>query len=349
VSLADAAPLRRRVDWTALVLPGLAVLTVATALAHAALGAVKVPPLHVLAVTADLAGIDLGIPIEAREHAIVAALRLPRTVLALLVGAALGLGGALMQGLFRNPLADPGLIGVSSGAALGAVGVIVFGHGLGGPWTMTGTAFALALLVAMVVRRVALTDGETSVATMLFAGIAINALAGALTGLLITMSDDRQLRDIVFWTMGSLGGAGWSTVGTILPFVAAALLLVPFLAQALDGFVLGERVAGHLGVDTERIKRRVVLLVGAAVAMCGVIGFVGLVVPHLMRLMAGPMHRRLLPGAALLGAALLTLADLAARTLAAPAELPIGLVTSALGAPFFLALLLKQRRGGNLG
>jgi iron complex transport system permease protein len=290
VSLTDAPVLRRRLDGAALMLPGLAALVVVAALAHAALGAVKVPPLHVLAVAADLAGIDLGVPVEAREHAIVAALRLPRT--------------------------------------------------------------ALALLVALAVRRAAISDGETSVATMLLAGIAVNALASALTGLLITMSDDRQLRDIVFWTMGSLGGAGWPTVAAILPFVAAALILGPMLAPALDAFVLGERVAGHLGVDAERVKRRVVLLVaatvGASVAMCGVIGFVGLVVPHLVRLLGGPMHRRVLPGAALLGAALLTLADLAARTLAAPAELPIGLVTSAIGAPFFLALLLKQRRAGNL-
>jgi iron complex transport system permease protein len=352
VSLTDAPVLRRRLDGAALMLPGLAALVVVAALAHAALGAVKVPPLHVLAVAADLAGIDLGVPVEAREHAIVAALRLPRTALALLVGAALGIGGALMQGLFRNPLADPGLVGISSGAALGAVAVIVLGHGIGGAWTLTGTAFALALLVTLAVRRAAISDGETSVATMLLAGIAVNALASALTGLLITMSDDRQLRDIVFWTMGSLGGAGWPTVAAILPFVAAALILGPMLAPALDAFVLGERVAGHLGVDAERVKRRVVLLVaatvGASVAMCGVIGFVGLVVPHLVRLLGGPMHRRVLPGAALLGAALLTLADLAARTLAAPAELPIGLVTSAIGAPFFLALLLKQRRAGNL-
>jgi len=185
------------------------------------------------------------------------------------------------------------------------------------------------------------------VATMLLAGIAINALAGAGTGLMIFLADDQQLRDVTFWTLGSLGGATWTVVGAVLPFLLIALVATPYLARALNAMLLGEAEARHLGVNTQRVKRLVIVLaalaVGAAVAVSGVIGFIGLVVPHLLRLAAGPDHRLLLPGSALLGGALLVLADLLARTVVAPAELPLGILTALVGGPFFLWLLLQRR------
>jgi iron complex transport system permease protein len=185
---------------------------------------------------------------------------------------------------------------------------------------------------------------------MLLAGIAVNAIAFALIGVLIYASDDRQLRDITFWTMGSLGGARWVSVFVLAPLALVPLLLGRRLARALNALMLGEREAGHLGIDVERVKRLatigVAVAVGGAVAVSGIIGFVGLVVPHLVRLMAGPDHRMLLPASALLGGALMLAADLAARTAVAPAELPVGLVTSLIGAPFFIWLLLSRGRRG---
>jgi iron complex transport system permease protein len=187
---------------------------------------------------------------------------------------------------------------------------------------------------------------------MLLAGIALNAFMGAGTGLLTFVANDAQLRNITFWSLGSLGGATWRTVAVAGPFVATAVLLLPRLSRALNALALGEAEAGHLGVDVERTRRTIVVLsalgVGSAVALAGVIGFIGLVVPHLLRLLVGPDHRVVVPGAALLGASLLLGADLVARTLVAPAELPIGIVTAVLGAPFFLWLLLRDRRANTL-
>ena len=277
-------------------------------------------------------------------------------LLSVVVGAGLAVSGAVMQGLFRNPLADPGLVGVSSGAALGAATAIVLGAALGapaagalGPFLVAAAAFAGGLATTFVVYRIATARGRTSVTTMLLAGIAINALCGAGVGVLVLFADDGQLRDLTFWTLGSLGGATWAALGVAAPLVGAAVVASPWLARALDALLLGEAEARHLGIRTDRVTAVAVTLsalaVAAATAVAGLIGFVGLVAPHLVRLLLGPGHRALLPGSALAGAALLVLADLAARTVLAPAEVPIGIVTAVAGAPFFLALLLRSEGG----
>jgi iron complex transport system permease protein len=254
----------------------------------------------------------------------------------------------LLQGVFRNPLADPGLIGVSSGAALGAVMVIFLGAATLGIFTLPVVAFSSGAATTFLVYRLSQREGRTDVVTMLLIGLAVNALAGATTGVLIYLADDPQLRSIVFWTMGGLGGALWETVLGGAPFIIIALCATPWLSRALNLFALGETEARHLGIEIEWVKRMAVLLAalatGAAVALAGPIGFIGLIVPHIIRLLAGPDHRRLLPACALGGAILLVLADLLARTIAAPAEVPVGLITAFVGGPFFLTLILQARR-----
>jgi heme transport system permease protein len=286
----------------------------------------------------------------AKDSLILWSIRLPRIVLALSVGALLATGGAIMQGLFRNPLADPGLVGVSAGAALAAAATIVVGDRIAGSVPFAAlpvAAFVGGLVTTAVLYRLSTREGRTSIATLLLAGLALSALAGAGTGLLVFLADDRQLRDITFWTLGSLAGATWPKVWAIAPFVTALLLAMAFMARGLDLLVLGEAEAFHMGIAVERLKRTAIVLValatGAAVSVSGVIGFVGIVVPHLMRLLIGPGHRFLLPATACFGALVLLAADTLARTLAAPAELPVGIVTAILGAPFFLFLLLRQR------
>ncbi|MCY1347124.1 Hemin transport system permease protein HmuU [compost metagenome] len=258
-----------------------------------------------------------------------------------------------MQGLFRNPLADPGLVGVSSGAALGAAFAIVGAALLGGvpdalsPYLLSICAFGGGLTVTALVYRLGRRDGQTNVATMLLAGIALTALAGAIIGLFTYLADDATLRTLTFWNLGSLNGASYSRLWPLLIVTAGVALWLPRRAKALNALLLGESEARHLGFEVERLKRELVLCtalgVGAAVAAAGLIGFIGLVVPHLVRLLAGPDHRVLLPASALAGASLLLFADLAARLLLAPAELPIGIVTALIGAPFFIYLLVRGR------
>ncbi|MEL6919535.1 MAG: iron ABC transporter permease [Pseudomonadota bacterium] len=281
-------------------------------------------------------------------------IRAPRLILGLLVGAALAVGGAVMQGLFRNPLADPGLVGVSAGAGLGAITAIVLA-GLAPLWlaSMAGdqlvpvAAFFGGWASTLVLYRVSTRRGRTSVATMLLAGIALGALAGALSGILVYVADDRQLRDLTFWGLGSLGGASWIKVMTAGPIIALSLFAACALGRGLNGLALGEATAAHIGLNVQWVKNMAILTVaaatGAAVAVSGAIGFIGIVVPHLLRLATGPDHRPLLINAGLLGALLLVLSDVIARVIIAPAELPIGIVTAVLGAPVFLWILLRQR------
>ena len=296
----------------------------------------------------------LGEPISTREAVILFDIRLPRLAMGLLVGAALAVSGAVMQGLFRNPLADPGLVGVSAGAGLGAIGAIVLGgllpaaiQGHLGYYLVPVAAFAGGWLTTILLYHLATSRGRTSVAVMLLGGIAISALAGALSGILVYMADDAQLRDLTFWGLGSLAGATWDKVLVAGPVIAGALAAAPFLARSLNALALGEAPAAHLGIPVQRMKALAILVVaaavGAAVAVSGGIGFVGIVVPHLLRLVVGPDHRFLLPNAALLGATLLVGADMISRTVIAPAELPIGIVTATLGGPFFLWILLRNR------
>lgn len=284
------------------------------------------------------------------EQLIFLNIRLPRLLLGLEAGAALGMSGALMQGMFRNPLADPGLIGVSSGAALAAGITIVMGalwfpdlpRSLGS-WTLVLMAFIGGLTVTAVIYMLSQSESGTRVGLMLLAGIAINALAGAGLGLLNFMATDEQLRNIQFWLLGSLGGARWSAVALVGGIVFVATCLGLALARPLNAIALGEAQAALLGVNVERVKRSAVLVaalaVGAVTATTGIIGFIGLIAPHCIRLVAGPDHRVVLPGSALLGAALVLLADSVARTVMKPAELPLGVLTAFVGVPFFLVLL----------
>jgi iron complex transport system permease protein len=295
-----------------------------------------------------------GDAVSARDRIIIQDIRLPRILLGTLVGASLAVSGAVMQGLFRNPLADPGLIGVSAGAGLGAIVVIVLGATVLGPvlaplgiYALPLAAFFGGLVTTFILYRVATRRGQTSIATMLLAGIALAAMTGAFSGVLIYLADDRQLRDLTFWGLGSLAGATWQKIGAAAPIMVVALAATPFLARGLNALALGEATAGHLGVPVQRLKYvsivAVSAAVGASVAVSGGIGFIGIVVPHLLRLLIGPDNRYLLPASALLGASALLVADAISRTIVAPAELPIGIVTAAVGGPFFLWILLRRR------
>lgn len=302
----------------------------------------------------DVSGALIGLHEDPVARMVVLEVRLPRLLLGLLVGAVLAVSGCLLQGLFRNPLADPGLIGVSAGAALAAISVIVLGgtwfgawlH-LAGRWAVPLAAFVGGSGTVFLAWRIARRAGHTSVATLLLAGIAINAIAGAATGLLTFYASDEELRSLTFWTMGSLGHASWADLAVAGPWLLLALLAAPLLARPLDAFLLGESVVGHLGYPADRIKRLAVLVaglgVGAAVAVSGLIGFVGLVVPHLVRQVLGASHRVVIPVSALLGGGLLVAADCVARVVVAPAELPIGLMMALIGGPAFLILLLRMR------
>jgi iron complex transport system permease protein len=289
--------------------------------------------------------------VNLRDLAIVWSVRLPRTLLAILVGGALAFSGALMQGLFRNPLADPGLIGVSAGATFTAITAIVLGEALLGAaaiiYVLPVGAFLGGLIATITLYLIATRRGRTSVATMLLGGIAIAALMMAASGILIFMSNDQQLRELTFWSLGSLGGASWQKIIAILPFIALGLTLALGFSGGFNALALGEAEARHLGIPVQLLKRvaiiAVALLTGTAVAVSGSIGFIGIIVPHLLRLAIGPDHRYLLPVSILFGAVLLTAADMVARTIVAPAELPIGIVTAILGAPFFLWILLRNR------
>jgi len=327
-------------------------LLLASAFLSVGLGAFSISPGQVLGILAHQVGIDAFTSFEPRHENVLIGIRLPRALLAIVVGAGLALAGAALQGLFRNPLADPGLVGVSSGAALSAAATIVLGGGViaalphaFGLFALPVAAFLGSLATTFLIWRIARSGGRVQVATLLLAGIAINALSGSGTGLLTLVASDPQLRSLTFWSMGSLNGASWSLLLSVLPFVGVAAVGLPRLARSLNALLLGESEAGHLGVRIERVKRQVVILaalaVGASVAVSGMIGFIGLVAPHLARLLLGPDHRSLLPGSALLGGLLLSLSDLVARTAIAPAEIPVGILTSLLGAPFFLWLLLR--------
>lgn len=329
-------------------IPALTIALIAAFVVSVGRGAVPISPAQVAAILLDKAGLALGVDYSAQQQAVLWNIRLPRAVLAMLVGGALAASGATLQGIFRNPLTDPGLIGVSSGAALGAVGSIVLGISFLGVATLPLAAFLGGLLATLCVYFMARRGGRTEVVTLLLTGIALNAIAGAATGFLLFIATDAQLRSVVFWSLGSLGGATWRNLSVVAPLILVGLLLLPRWGRELNLLTLGEREARHLGVETERVRLVLIvltaLITGAAVAVCGTIGFVGLVVPHLIRLLAGPDHRVLVPASALGGALLVTIADLVARTVAAPLEVPLGVITALAGGPFFLWLLHRTRR-----
>ncbi|WP_425313781.1 FecCD family ABC transporter permease [Pseudovibrio exalbescens] len=337
--------------WKSICLPSLAVVFAVVMILSVAIGPTSV---SFGALGRWLVSFVGGEALSLRDQVVLFDIRMPRTVLGALIGASLGVAGAMMQGLFRNPLADPGLIGVASGSSLAAVSVIVLASHLpvalavhAGTYLLPLAAFFGGLVTTLVLYKVSTRGGETSIATMLLAGIALGALTGAVTGLLIFKSDDAQLRDFTFWSMGSLGAATWQRVLSILPFVLALLFSIPFLSKGLNALLLGEAEAFHMGFNTQKLKRILIIVVaaatGAAVSAAGAIGFVGIVVPHLLRLLIGPDHRLLLPCCALLGAALLVAADMVSRSIVAPAELPIGIIMAVIGAPVFLSILLGRR------
>ena len=319
------------------------------------LGAMEIPLTEVLLILVKKLGLFSSSQTDPTFEGVISVIRLPRVVLGMLVGAALGISGAAVQGIFRNPLAEPGLIGISAGASLFAVVIIaievavltglshIFGY-----YLLAFGAFLGAGIAAIVVYQLSKTNGRPNVATMLLAGIAINALAGALTGLVTYLADEQQLRTITFWMLGSLSGATWDMVSTLLPFVLIPVLALPFLGKSLNAFALGETQADQLGMHTSRVKLQTVVLstmaVGASVAVSGIIGFVGLLVPHTVRLLGGVDNRYVLPASALFGALILTTADTLSRVIAAPIELPIGVVTSLLGTPMFLYILFRDKK-----
>ncbi|MEU3878576.1 FecCD family ABC transporter permease [Streptomyces californicus] len=342
-----AAPAASRRSRTFLLTLGLTVALVVGCLLSAAIGAYNIPLGDVLSSVQHRIGLG-GQALDRVGESVLWNVRFPRVVLALLVGASLGCAGALMQGVFGNPLAEPGVIGISAGAAVGAVASIALGLSFFGNWTITVCAFVAGLATVLLVYALSRSGGRTEVVTLILTGIAVNAFAGALIGLFIFFADNAQITQITFWQLGSLSQATWPKVLAVLPCAVAGLLIAPFYARKLDLLALGERPARHLGVDVERLRIVLVLVVAlltaAAVAVAGIISFVGLLVPHLLRMANGPGHRFLVPASALGGGVILVAGDLAARTVAAPAELPLGVLTALFGSPFFFWLLRRTRR-----
>jgi iron complex transport system permease protein len=318
-------------------------------------GAMDIPIKQVIWSVLDILGIYHSDQLDDQYKGVLSIVRIPRVLMGILVGAALGISGAAIQGVFRNPLAEPGLIGISAGASLMSALVIMLETTLfAGMSLMVGyyllpvSAFIGAAVASILVYNISKTNGKPNIATMLLAGIAINALAGALTGLISFMADDQQLRNITFWMLGSLAGATQETLLVVAPFILIPVFILPFQGKMLNAFVLGESQAEQLGMRPSVIKRRVVLLatlaVGAAVSVSGIIGFVGLLVPHLIRLIGGVDNRYVLPASAIMGALVLTVADMLSRILLPPIELPIGVITALLGTPVFIYILIKDKK-----
>ncbi|WP_247196350.1 iron ABC transporter permease [Streptomyces sp. GESEQ-35] len=338
---------RRRRSTAWLLTAGLLITLLVLTPMAAGIGAYPIPIGDVVSSVQHKAGLG-GAELDRVAESVLWNVRFPRIVLALLVGASLGCAGALMQGVFGNPLAEPGTIGVSLGAAVGAVASIALGLTFFGNWTLPAMAFVTGLATVLLVYGMSRSGGRTEVVTLILTGIAVNAFCGALVGLFIFLADTAAVNQITFWQLGSLAQATWPKVLAVLPCAAIGLVLAPLYARRLDLLALGDRPARHLGVDVERLRIVLILVIAlltaAAVSVAGVIGFIGLVVPHLLRMAAGPGHRFLVPGSALGGGVVLLGADLAARTVAAPAELPLGVLTALLGSPFFFWLLRRTRR-----
>ncbi|MEU9510944.1 iron ABC transporter permease [Micromonospora sp. NPDC048170] len=350
-----AAPSRRAGRRGTPLLAGLGALLVLVALVAAGRGQVQISPAEVLGSVLHRLGLDVGtLPANPQGENALWIVRFPRVVLAAVVGAALGCAGAVMQGVFGNPLAEPGVIGVSAGAAVGAALAIVTGVTVLGGWTVPAAAFAGGLATTYAVYLLSRSGGRTEVVTLVLTGVAVNAVAGAVIGLLMFVADESGVQAIAFWNLGSLASANWSAVTLATPCLAVGLGVAYADARRLDLLALGEPAARHLGVDVERLRIRMIvvtaLLGAAAVAFTGIISFIGLVVPHLVRMVAGPGHRVLLPASALGGAVVVIAADLAARTLVAHQELPLGVLTAVVGGPAFFWLLRRTRdRAGGWG
>lgn len=330
------------------VLAGLTLVLLGAMVVALAVGAVDIAPSAVVGILLDHLGFEPDIDYSATQDAVLWSIRLPRVLLGAVVGAGLGAAGAGLQGVFRNPLADPQLIGISSGAALGAVVAVLALEGvIGGVAAPIGGVVG-ALGASLAVYALARHEGRTEVVTLVLAGFAVAAIAGAAAALTSVAADDPRLGSALFYSLGTLSVATWRVLWLTVPFVLAGVFLLPLAGRPLDLMLLGEREAAHLGVPVARLRVFVIslsaLAVGAAVAAAGVIGFVGLLAPHGLRLVLGPGHRHLLPASALGGAALVVAVDLVARSVASPLEVPIGLLTALLGGPVFLVLLSRTRR-----
>ncbi|MGW4367054.1 FecCD family ABC transporter permease [Nocardia takedensis] len=318
------------------------------ALASAAIGQVPTTPLEVAGSVAHRIGLDWGpLPAHPAGEVTLWEVRFPRVLLAVLVGAALATAGALLQGVFANPLAEPGVIGVSAGAAVGAGTVIVIGGAFVAAWSIAAAAFAAGLFTTALVYLLSRANGRTEVVTLVLTGVAINAFAGGLIAFLLFVASPAARDQIVFWQLGSLNGATWQSVWVVAPLAALGIGAAVLVASRLDLLALGESAARHLGVDVERLRRTVIVIVAvlttAGVAFTGIILFVGLIVPHVVRMLVGPAHRVLVPLSAILGAVVLLVADVAARSLVDNADLPLGMLTSLIGGPFFFWLLRRTR------
>lgn len=337
---------RSRFAWVTI---GLVVALIVTIVLSLGIGQYALSPGEVVGVLLQAVGVpNAWAPDAPTASGVILDIRLPRIVLGLLVGAALAVSGVLMQAIFGNPLADAAVVGVSSGAAFGAAASLTFGVTVFGLWTTPGFAFIGGLIAVFAVYLISRAGGRTEVVTLLLTGIAINAIAGAGLAFLTFLGTTATREQIVFWQLGSLNGALWQNIVAIAPLIAVGLVIGIAVSRRLDLFALGERTARHLGVRVELLRVVVIvtvaLLVCAAVAFAGIIGFVGLVVPHLMRMAIGPAHLPLMITSTLGGALLIAVADLIARTAVPLADLPIGMITSLVGGPFFLWLLLRTRR-----
>lgn len=337
-----------------LVITGLSLLLLVTMLFSLTIGAVTVPVGDVMVVLLQKIGMFRGVTVDSMHEVVLTTIRFPRVFMTLLIGASLGVSGAALQGLFRNPLVEPGLIGVSGGSAAGVVLMVVFGStlllptdGFWNPVVMPVVAFAGGALATLLVLGLGKQAGKTNIAVLVLTGVAINALAGSIIGLAVFYADENQLRTFTFWTLGDLGGATVAKLIIASPLLIGSIVALLFQARSLNAIALGEAEAYHMGVDVERTKRSIVLFsalaVGVSVSLAGMIGFIGLVIPHLIRVLFHSDHRLVLPASVLGGAWLLIVADVIARTLVAPAELPIGVMTGLIGAPFFIVLLMNAK------
>ena len=339
----------RRRNGALLLIGSLLLLAVAIVVSFG-IGPLKVPPATVLQVVGAHLGLVDPSGLSQRDLSVVWNLRIPRALLGALVGASLAMAGASLQGLFGNPLADPGVVGVAQGASLGAVAAIVLGATALGVWTIPLAAFLGGVGATTLIYLLARPGHGSGTATLLLVGIAIGAGCSAAIGFFTYIANDTQLQSLVFWQMGSLAQADWRDLAAAFPVFVVGTIALLRLSTPLDMLALGERQAQHIGLDVKRTRIALIafsaLLVGSAVAFAGAVAFVGLVVPHFVRMLAGPAHRWLLPLSATLGALLIVVADTAARTLDPPAEIPLGLFSAALGAPFFLWLVMRQTPGG---
>ena len=332
----------------------LAIVLVSGIIVSGMVGQLAISPTEVVGSIVRAIGIDNAwAPTDRIVESTLWVVRFPRVVMALAVGAALAVAGAVMQAIFGNPLAEPGVVGVSSGAALGAAAAIVLGGSIGmagalGSWGTAAFAFTGGLLATLLVYFVSRANGRTEVVTLLLTGIAINAFAGAGLAFMLFLGNAASREQIVFWQLGSLNGSRWQEVLVTGVVAVAGTVVAIVIARRLDLLALGERSARHLGINVEALRIGsivlVALLTGVAVAFSGIIAFVGLVVPHIIRMAIGPSHRPLIIASAVGGGALMVLADLLARTIVSGADLPIGMLTSLVGGPFFFYLLSRQRK-----